>query len=201
MRRLAAGSVGVTLGVMALVSVGSEASADKSRSARLAAGEIFVQMADVKGYDVPEARVEAVIDAPPAKLWKVLQACADYSKTMPRVAKSEQLSLKGGVQICRVTIDAPFPVPNLTATTEATIVRGPPVWSRKWKLIEGDYKTNIGSWTVKPFAGSDGQRSHVWYRVIVDPDIAVPGFVQTFAQESSLPDMIERLREAVAVKQ
>ena len=116
---------------------------------------------------------------------------------MPRVSASQQLSLKGGVQRCKVTIDAPFPVPNLTAVTDATIKDGPPVWRRSWKLVEGDYKTNIGSWTVKAFAGSGGKRSHVHYKVIVDPDIPVPGFIQGFAQETSLPKMIERLRKAV----
>jgi hypothetical protein len=37
----------------------------------------------------------------------------------------------------------------------------------------------------------------VFYRVIVDPDIPVPGFIQGFAQETSLPGMIERLRKEV----
>jgi hypothetical protein len=71
------------------------------------------------------------------------------------------------------------------------------MWQRKWKLVEGDYKINIGSWTLKALAGSDGKRSHVFYRVIVDPDIPVPGFIQGFAQETSLPGMIERLRKEV----
>lgn len=184
---------------LALMSVAfsSQAGEDKARLKRLAAGEIIVEMADVKGMDVPEARVEAVIDAPPAKVWKVISDCAAYKKTMPRVLKSKLHSYKDGVQVCEVMVDAPFPVPNLNGVTRVKLEVGPPQWRRSWTLIRGDYKSNVGSWRLKAF-GPDGKRTHVWYQVIVEPDIPIPGFIQSFAQESSLPDMIEHVRKAVA---
>ncbi|MEC8833873.1 MAG: ATP-binding cassette domain-containing protein, partial [Pseudomonadota bacterium] len=153
-----------------------------SPSERLAAGEVLVRRVELPGGGPPEIRVEAIIDAAPADVWPVIEDCGRYRHTMPRISASEELSFKDGVQVCKVTVDAPFPLSDLTAVTRVEVRRGPPVWTRRWTLLRGDYKTNTGSWTLTP-EGPDGRRSRVKYRVRVDPDIPVPGVVQAMAQE------------------
>ncbi len=173
-----------------------DAVAQESPSERLAAGEVLVRRVELPGGGPPEIRVEAIIDAAPADVWPVIEDCGRYRHTMPRISASEELSFKDGVQVCKVTVDAPFPLSDLTAVTRVEVRRGPPVWTRSWTLLRGDYKTNVGSWTLTP-EGPAGRRSHVKYRVRVDPDIPVPGVVQAMAQERSLPEMIEGIRRAV----
>lgn len=168
--------------------------------ADLDAGEILVTSEAVAGRDMPRARVEAVIEAPPEKVWEIIQSCGNYSKTMPRIAASKELSRDGGVTVCEVTVDMPFPLSNLTSRTEAVMTVQPGVrWERRWKLLSGDYHVNEGAWVLTPWRG-DSKRTHARYELLADPKIHVPQAIINSAQTKSLPKTIERLREQTVVK-
>ncbi len=159
-------------------------------------GEISVDTIEVKGSDMPKVVVKGVIDAPPAKVWQIVSNCAQYSKTMTRIKSSKLVKQSGDTYICDVTVELPFPLSNLRATTTAKHVAGPPVWSRTWTLLEGDYQRNDGSWKLEEFAG-DPNRTFATYTVHAIPNTSVPGWMRKRAQESSMPDVIKRLREEV----
>ncbi|MCA9571784.1 MAG: hypothetical protein KC656_28295 [Myxococcales bacterium] len=165
--------------------------------ARLDGGEIIVQTTPVEGSGVPKIKAMGVVDAPPAAIWAVIERCGDYKKTMIRTAESVELSRKGNVVRCRVTIELPFPLKNLTATTDAihTVVPGKK-WQRRWTLVEGDYVRNSGSWTLLPF-DDEGKRTLVIYEVNAEPKIAIPDSIQRAAQKKSLPNLFEHLRETI----
>ncbi|MEZ4268202.1 MAG: SRPBCC family protein [Myxococcota bacterium] len=174
------------------------ASDEKSDSrARLDAGEIIIKTSKVEGSGVPRVKAMGVVDAAPEAIWAVVERCADYKKTMIRTADSEEVSRKGNVVRCRVTIELPFPLKNLTATTDAihTVVAGKK-WQRRWSLVDGDYKRNTGSWTLIPFDDS-GKRTLVIYEVHAEPNVALPDSIQRLAQKKSLPDLFEHLRETI----
>lgn len=160
---------------------------------RLAAGEIVVTTRAVAGAELPEAIVQAVIDAPPAAVWRIVDDCNGYKRTMPRIAESKELSRSGATSVCVVTVDMPMPMSNLTSTSEATSTPGPGTWKRTWKLIKGDYKRNEGSWVLTAY-DAEGKRTRAVYRVIADPNVSVPNFVIRKAQESALPDMMKKIR-------
>ena len=152
---------------------------------RLAAGEIVLTTRSVAGCELPEATLTAVIDAPPAKVWKIVEDCNSYSRTMVRIAESKEVARNGNVSQCKVTIDMPFPISNLTSIAEATSTAGPPQWKRQWKLVSGDYKRNEGAWTLTAF-DAEGTKTRVQYRVLADPNVTVPNYVIRKAQELSL---------------
>lgn len=162
----------------------------------LSKGEISVETIDVKGSDIPKVVVKGVINAPPAKVWQLVSDCTKYHKTMTRIKASKLVKKTGDTYICDVTVELPFPLSNLRATTNAKHVSGPPVWSRTWTLIEGDYEKNEGSWKLEEFAG-DPNRTFATYTVYAIPNTAVPGWMRKKAQESSMPDVIKRLRAEV----
>ncbi len=162
----------------------------------LSKGEIGVELVDCKGSEVPKVIVKGVIDAPPAKVWRIVSDCDNYSKRMPRIKASKQIEKKGDTVICEVTVGLPFPMSDLRATTTAKHVEGPTVWSRRWTLIEGDYEINNGSWEISAFDG-DPNRSFAVYTVHAVPNTAVPAWMRRRAQESSMPDIIRRIREEV----
>ena len=164
---------------------------------RLAAGEVVVSTRAVAGAELPEAIVQAVIDAPPAAVWKLVDDCNGYKRTMPRIADSKELSRSGVNSVCLVTVDMPMPMSNLTSTTEVVSTPGPATWKRAWKLIKGDYKRNEGSWVLTAF-DAEGKRTRAVYRVIADPNVSVPNFVIRKAQESALPDMMKKIRSQLA---
>lgn len=187
--------VSATIACLLGVALPLVASAADSEHDRLARGDLIISQKAVRGSDMPEAMVKAVIDAPGAKLWKVIDLCDNYKNFMPRTKESKELSRKGEIIHCRVTIDMPFPISDLTATTRAvhTVRKG--LWKRAWKLAEGEYKINTGSWTLSPFDGS-AKRTLVVYRVHAEPNIPVPIWIMKKAARSTLPDLIDAVGRA-----
>lgn len=168
-----------------------------AQEARLDKGEIIVATEAVKGSDIPRIIVKGVVEAPPEKVWKIIEDCQNYDKTMPRIESSKRVSVKGQEVTCRVEIDLPFPLSNLTATTLGIHTEQTDRFSRKWSLVEGDYKFNSGSWVLTWFKGNPN-RTMVVYTVHAEPKNVVPDWVREKAQKSSMPGVIERLREEVA---
>ena len=162
----------------------------------LGKGEISVDVVDVKGSPMPKVVVKGVVDAPPAKVWEIVSDCTKYKQRMSRIKAAKLVKKTGQTYICDVTVELPFPLSNLRATTTAKHVTGPPSWSRTWTLLEGDYERNDGSWVLQEFAG-DPNRTFVVYSVHAIPNTAVPDWLRKRAQESSMPDVIKRLRAEV----
>lgn len=169
-------------------------------TARLDAGEIILRTTEVAGSELPRATVWAVIDAPLARIWAVIDRCADYKRTMVRVLASEELSRKGDVVTCRITVDMPWPFDDLTATTRATHTIDPGKRHRRaWTLVEGDYKRNEGSWTFVPWQGA-AERTLAIYSVHAEPNIAIPVAIQRRASRTTLPNLITQLRKVSGAK-
>lgn len=179
-----------------LLALPTLALADNAKD-RLGAGEIIVKTSEVGGSATPKLRAMAVIDAAPEKIWPIIDQCANYPTTMVRIAAAEELSRKGTKVRCRVTVDMPFPLSDLTAVTEAThTVKPGELWERKWKLEEGDYKINSGSWRLVPF-NDEKTRTLVVYEVLADPKMSIPDGIKKAAQKKSIPELLEHLREQV----
>lgn len=183
------GLVGLALGLPM-----AAADAAPSLEERIATGEVVIQTRRVPGAELPEATVHAVIDAPPSKVWAIISDCARYKRTMPRIKDSKLLSQSGNKTVCEVTVDMPFPLSNLTSVSEATHVIGPPTWERKWHMLRGDFARNEGAWILSNF-NPEGTRTRVVYRVLAEPNTAVPNAIIKKAQQSSLPNMIESIRK------
>jgi len=141
----------------------------------------------------PEVVVKAVIDAAPERVWRLVSQCNHYRQTMLRIKAAREISRRDSEVICRVTVDMPFPYSDLTATTRAIHRAGPEQYSRRWELINGDYKVNRGSWVLTPYRG-DRRRTLVVYRAQAVPKAWVPDWIRRKAQQSSLPDLIRHLR-------
>lgn len=185
--------VGAALALLAVAALPNVALGDDQ--AQLDAGEILFRTTAVKGSELPRATVRAVIDAPMERIWAIIERCADYKRTMVRVIESEELERNGGNILCRVKVDMPWPVDDLQATTRAVHTVEPGKrYRRAWSLVEGDYKSNEGSWTLTAFGDKPG-RTMVVYEVHAEPKIAVPNFVLKKATRSTVIDLIERLRK------
>ena len=169
-------------------------------TARLDGGEIILRTSDVAGSELPRATVWAVIDAPLAPIWAIIDRCSDYKRTMVRVLASEELSRKGDVVTCRITVDMPWPFDDLTATTRATHTIDPGKRHRRaWTLVQGDYKRNEGSWTFVPWQGAP-DRTLAIYTVHAEPNVSIPVAIQKRASRSTLPDLITQLRKVSGAK-
>lgn len=168
------------------------ATADDRRD-RLEKGEVIVVAKKDKTSKALVVKAMGLINASPEKVWAIVEKCADYKKNMPRTADSKELSRKGNKVRCEVTIDMPFPLKNVRAVTEATHTVTPgKEYKRKWKLIEGDFKQNSGSWTITPY--TEG-RSLAIYRVKAEPKIEIPQAIQRMAQKNTIPKIFAGIRK------
>jgi ribosome-associated toxin RatA of RatAB toxin-antitoxin module len=155
-------------------------------------GQPEIKVLSVKGSETPKIVVRAVLNQPPKKVWQIVSDCAQYKQHMPHVAASKQLKKEGNKVTCQVTIAMPFPFSNLTAVTEAVHEETDKGFSRKWKLVRGDYNLNSGSWEVAPLDAA-GTKSLVTYTMHADPKTAVPDWIREAAQKKALPEMMARV--------
>jgi ribosome-associated toxin RatA of RatAB toxin-antitoxin module len=192
---LAAFVVALSVMLPATVLAPSLARADDTAS-DLEGGKIIVTSVPVAGSSEPQHVVRAIVESPPASVWKVVSECSHFKERLPHIAAAAELSRAGRIVTCQVTIAMPFPTSNLTAITEAVHDEQPTRMTRTWKLVSGDYEYNDGSWTIESYRG--GAASLVTYRLHVKPKSSVPGFIRNMAQEHALPDMIQRIRVEAA---
>lgn len=162
----------------------------------LGSGKVSVSTRPVKGSDVSELVVRAVIDAPPEKVWQIVSDCGRFEQRMPNIEAAREIKREGNRTWCDVELHLPFPLSNLRAVSVATHTESTGVWSRTWELVEGDYEFNDGSWVLTPFE-NDWNRTLAVYKVHAKPKTAVPDWVREKAQKSAMPDLIERIRAEV----
>ncbi len=156
-----------------------------------APGQVEIKSYAVAGSGAPRIVARSVMDMPAKKVWAIVSDCAHYKEHLPRVAASELLKKEGNVHTCKVTIDMPFPLSNLTGVTAAVHTESDAAMSRKWTLVSGDYKVNEGSWEVKAI---DGGQTLVVYTIHVEPKTSVPGWIRESAQKKTLPELFERVK-------
>ncbi len=163
--------------------------------ARLDAGEVLVSGAPaVDG--APASMARAVIDAPPEKVWPLVWDCSRFARTMPLIAESELVEHTANSTLCRVVTDLPFPLPDLTSVSRAVLEVEPGVrWRRTWKMVEGDYAVNQGSFTLLPWGAG---KTLAVYQIAARPKVPVPDALLAKAQTDRLPEMMARLRTHAA---
>jgi hypothetical protein len=69
-------------------------------------------------------------------------------------------------------------------------------YTRSWRMIRGDYEVNDGSWQLVPLDG--GAKTKVTYRIHVKPKLALPKWLIARSQETTLPQVIQYLRDRTA---
>jgi hypothetical protein len=169
--------------------------AEPSHEDRLQGGEVFVTSENVAGTEMPLSQVEGVVEASPEAVWAIVSECSNYAKHFQRILASEELQREGNVVTCKVTTDMPFPISDLTSINRAVHTVEPGKrWKREWKLVEGDYAFNQGSWELTPFRG-DPKRTLARYRIHAQPKISLPQGIIRAAQGGNLPNVMNRLRE------
>lgn len=183
--------------LLVLMTLSLPAFAADDEAARLARGEAIVSVEREAGSGVPLLRLAGVIDAPPAKVWPLIDQCARYKDRLPRIAESQELSRAGDVVRCRVVVDAPWPVADIAAVTRAVHTIKPGLFMREWKLETGDYVVNEGRWVLTPFDAA-GTRTLARYEVRAQPKGSMPEVLRELAQKKSLPQLLQALREHAA---
>jgi ribosome-associated toxin RatA of RatAB toxin-antitoxin module len=164
------------------------------RLQKMERGETVVSVSKTKkGHQ--KFKMMAILNSAPEAVWSIIRDCNKYKTTMTQLKSARLVRKEGRYFICETVVDTPFPLKDLRALTRSThSVQPGKRWERKWKLIEGDYKVNQGSWTLKPYGSS---KTLVIYKNIAEPTIDVPQAIQDMARRKTLPGLMAHLREQV----
>lgn len=164
---------------------------------QLAAGEIETTLIDRPGLALPETRFRGVVEASPARVWRVIDDCARFEKIMVEALVAKEESRQGTEIRCRIDLDVPWPMDNLTSITKARHEVSGERYSKAWVLESGNYQRNDGAWVLTPFKG-DPNRTLVEYWSIVIPNTSAPDFILKQVQRDVLPQLLRNLRTVVA---
>ena len=163
--------------------------------ARLGRGEVIIEPRPEPGSDLPRVTILAVIEAPSERVWRLIDDVNNSHRNLAGVKRARELSRDGERVMVEATIGVPFPLKDLTSTSESLHQDlGDGRYRRSWKMVKGDYKANSGSWDIVPFEG-DRNRTLIVYQVFAVPKIPIPKKLQQMAQKKAGPKMVEQLRK------
>ena len=187
----------VSLSTLIVLSILSNSHAQKmTNEAALRAGEVEIHTESIPKSSMPKLVAEAIFNAPPAKLWKILEDCSSYKKNMQSISSSRALGTVNGKLRCEIVIDLPWPLDDLRSVTDAIhVVEVNKLYQRSWTLVEGDYTANRGFWRL--VALDKGTKTYIRYEIHIEPKTSVPNFLKKSAQKSKIPDLFEHLRSLV----
>lgn len=147
--------------------------------------------------------ITGIVDAPPARVWSVLEEFAHYARWMRQLESTEVVRREGDVQIGRGVTRVPFPIRDRHWDVEVRggprAVAGETHYVGTWSYIpgSGNVEEVFGFWYVSPLPG-DPNRSLVRYVLLANLGIWIPNAILAWATGRMLPDILHDLRAEVA---
>lgn len=159
--------------------------------------EVIVLYEDGNKGTAPTIITIGLFDNDPDALWGIIDNCSEYKNNLLSISRSKETYRKDNIRHCKITVDLPFPLPNLSSTTEATNTVVPGImWKRTWKLLKGDYEHNSGSWVLYPY-GDDDEYTLAIYTIQAVPNIFVPQGLVDYMRKRNIPKLYKKLRQLI----
>lgn len=160
----------------------------------LTVGEYRIKNKAMPGTGIPQITVMGVMEAPPDKVWRIIDDCNGYRRSMPRIIRSKELSRTGGRVICQTEVEMPFPFSNLHSESESMSTVAEGKWSRSFHQTRGDYAKNEGAWQLTP-CGDGDQHTRVEYVVHAVIRTAVPDALVRSGMKSAMGDLYKKINQ------
>ncbi len=138
-----------------------------------------------------QAQRSVVVNVPPEKFFGVISDFGSYSAFIPEMRSARVLENRGNVK--RVAFEIELAVLAFKKKIHYTLefTESPPAGVR-WRLLESDLlKGNDGSWSLRDLGGG---RTEATYQIELKLGPFVPGAVNTFLAEQSLPKMLDQFK-------
>ena len=163
--------------------------------ARLAAGEIVVNVAaDDRGA---AGRIEAAVDipAPPPVVWRVMLNCTRAVRYVTGLESCRVIEADpaGRWDVREHKVNLLTLVPRIRNVFRSDYE---PYRTIKFSRVDGDLSTLEGAWTFEPIR--DGAATRLRYQARIGLSAPIPDFMVRSAIDSDLPRMLKALRQEVA---
>lgn len=161
------------------------------------APDVEITSKPMPGTGIPQWTVRAVIQAKPEQVWRIVDDCNGYHRTMPRVTWSRELSRTANRVICRTKVHMPFPLSDLESESEGLNTISPGRWQREFRHLSGDFVKNDGTWTLTP-AGPAGEQTTVVYVLHSIPTSHVPDSMVRSGQAAAMRELMKNVAARAA---
>jgi ribosome-associated toxin RatA of RatAB toxin-antitoxin module len=165
--------------------------------------EIKVWVRDVPGKRVRELRAEAVMPAPAARVFDVLQDVEHYLEFMPYLVEAKKVGPAPGGHYEYQRLEPPVVDTRdytVLVRMEADAAAG--LYQRSWKIANDKgppkrddavrVEVNEGAWTIERI---DEQSTRVSYYLYTDPGGSIPAWLANKANTTSIPDLFAAVRK------
>jgi ribosome-associated toxin RatA of RatAB toxin-antitoxin module len=161
----------------------------ESERPRLERGEILTDATDGPGGR-RDARARALLAAPVERVWDAVTDYDHYRDFMPFTTVSQVRRREGNTVWFYTELD-------LTVRTikyEIKLVLDKPRWTVDWTLVEGNLKSNEGSWRLE--AAGEGE-TFATYTAFIGISLWLPAAVVNKFTQGSLPQLLNAVRKRI----
>lgn len=138
------------------------------------------------------AERKEILNVPLVALFKVITDFDSYPQFVSGVKNTKVLSSVGGNKQVEFDIDMMKRV-KYTLNVQENINEAAGTGTVHWTLVSSDMlKSNVGGWTLKAL---DAGRTEVIYKLDLDFNISVPGFILKGMVSKALPEAIREFAE------
>jgi ribosome-associated toxin RatA of RatAB toxin-antitoxin module len=156
---------------------------------KLERGEVDTEALDGPGGR-RDARARALIAAPPERVWDAITDYDHYKDFMPLTTVSEVRRREGETVFFYTELGTPLK----TIRYEIKLELDKPRWRVAWTLVEGNLKSNEGSWQLEPYGAGE---TYAVYTCFVAPGFWLPGYLLNQVTQGTLPQVINAVRRRV----
>ena len=153
---------------------------ETERENRLEKGEILSYLRKIEGTKLSIGEAQAIIDAPPARVWNMITDYNRQGEIGPRTKKIEIIRIEGNTVWVDMELNAPWPLEDARFTLNVN--HDKKELRTNWNLIEGNIQESYGSWDLDPIPG-EPNRTLAKYTLLYDDGRPLPKWiVNTFTR-------------------
>ena len=145
-------------------------------------------------HDPPSARVEAVFDCAPERVWMLLNRYRELPKLIVGLDSATVLNRSDGEATVEFSMKFPFPIGRIVWVNRISSRRYGDAYGISWRLLSGNLVENSGRLVLARYEG-DRNKTYANYLVQVQTRVPLPRAAQRFVTKWLLPRIVKRLRD------
>ena len=157
-------------------------------------GEILSYLKKIEGTKLSIGEAQAIIEAPPARVWNMVTDYNRQDEFAPRTKEIEITKIMGNVVWVYMVLDAPWPLEDAKFTLK--VLHDKEELRTNWNLVEGNIQESYGSWDLDPVPGKPNQ-TLAKYTLLYDDGRPIPKWIVNTFTRMAVKEIMVLVRQHV----